>query len=42
MIKALMQDPRKRIWLAAATIVVIALTVTLLIVAYSHGGGSAY
>lgn len=40
MLKALLQDPRKRIWLAIATIVVIALAVTVVLVAHSHGGGS--
>jgi hypothetical protein len=40
MLKALLQDPRRRVWLAVATAVVIALAVTHLVVAYSHGGAA--
>lgn len=37
--KAMLRDPRKRIWLAAGTLLVVALAVTAIVV-YSHGGNS--
>ena len=40
--KALLQDPRKRIWLAVGAVIVTALVVTLVVVAYSHGGGGSH